>query len=139
MMNGWWLLLLIPLTFGGLMGFFALMGKLVNLLEERSFRKRFKKRNGRWTDLDSRLPEVDSERKVIDASFYKEGKYVIARSPLCTVCIEDRSIVRYATRLMSKRHGSVKVFSSDEVVGKLVFDRAHAGRYISTFWYGADI
>jgi hypothetical protein len=131
-------LLLFLLSIMAIVEFFASMAALSKFLTKRAFLKKMKKSNGRWIDLNQYIPKIDSERKIIDGEFYKEGKYIIIRSDLCTLCIEDRSIVKFATRLIYKRHCRIKVFSSNEIIGKLVFSRSHASRYINSFWYGYD-
>lgn len=102
----------------------------------RFFFKRKSKKNGfKWSELDSYIPKLDEEKKEIDGPYYKEGKFIVISSELCSVTTEDRSLVRWITRLIYKRHDFIKVYSSDNIRGKLVYDRGHARRYIESFRY----
>ena len=103
------------------------------------FKLKKKKNNYRWTNLDKYIPKLDSERKVIDDQHYKEKRYFVVKSELCTVSLEDRKILRWVIRFMYKRQSYVKVFSSDDIHGKFVFDRSHAKRYINSFRYMSDV
>ena len=112
---------------------------IVNKTSKKNSQRKIKKNNHRWCDLDSKISKLDEKRKLIDGEFYKELKYVVIKTNLCYLSIEDRSLVRFATRLAHKKHWGAEVYSSDTIIGKLVFNRAHAKRYISSFWYSSDV
>lgn len=135
-------LLFIPLTFAGLFGYFTLAMKFSNFLERRSFLKSIKKRNNRWTTLDSKLPILDQERKKIDGPHYQEKPFLIvygewwngAPYPYKTMemTINDKSILRWVCRYLLRRATIVKAYTSDQVCGRVVYDRSHAKRYINS-------
>jgi hypothetical protein len=108
---------------------------IITKVERLLWIRKFKANNCRWTYLDNYYPKLDEEEKEIDGEFYKEGKYFIVRTDLCFVTTERKSLVRWVSRYAATKHQYVKVFSSDDIRGKLVYSRLHARNYINYFKY----
>lgn len=133
-------LLGIPLAFVIVIVLFSTIFKIYNILERKSFLKSVKKRNNRWTDLDNQLPVIDQKRKEVDGSHYQEKPFLVVRGewwngypyPWKTIeiTINDKSILRWVCRFLSRRATIVKAYTSDQAEGKMIYDRAHAKRYI---------
>lgn len=101
--------------------------------------RRFKANNCRWTFLDEYYPKLDENEKEIDGEFYKEGRYFIVKTDLCMITTERKALVRWISRYAATQHQYVKVYSSDNIRGKLVHSRIHARKYINSFQYDEGI
>lgn len=124
------------ISFAGFILSLVILNFIVFLLKKKELRKP----NRKWTNLDNDLPILDEKRKEIDDSYYKEKPYLVVcgeywngmRYPYKTIemTLNDRSILRWVCRLLTKQGARVSVYTSDEICGKMIYDRAHARRYI---------
>lgn len=118
---------------------FLLILALLNLIVFFFKKREFKKPNRKWANIDNDLPIVDEKRKKIDRDYYQEKDFLVVRGdrwngmryPYRTIemTLNNKSILRWVCRLLLSKGWTVTAYTSDHVVGKLIFDRAHAKRH----------
>lgn len=128
--------MIVLISFAGFILSLVILNFIVFLLKKKELRKP----NRKWTNLDEYLPVLDEERKKVDESYYQEKHFVVVKGeywngmnyPYKTIkmTLNDRSILKWVCRFLIKNRATVSAYTSDEICGKMIYDRAHARRYI---------